>query len=155
MAEAYRIQDEPAPGTLARFALNPFWPFLAVMFGGLWLSWPLFALNSLAIGSATRRRELLLLGGGFLTVTAAAFGVFALAEEGSIGPDQVVYWQLGLIVLKLIVTYRVHMLQARSFELYEYFGGASRNGMLVLFAGFLGRSFVAGAAGGPWLWVLS
>ena len=155
MAEAYRIEDEPLPSSLSKWAVNPFWPFLAVMFGGVWLSWPLFALNAIATGSASRSREIALLGGGFLTVVAAAFGIRELAAQGVLGPDEAPYALLALTVLKLVVSYRVHLLQARSFELFEYFGGAGRNGMLVLLLGFFGRSRLLGALDGLWLWVLS
>ena len=33
------VADEPLPGPLQRIAVNPFWPLLAVMFGGAWVSW--------------------------------------------------------------------------------------------------------------------
>lgn len=155
MAATYRIIDEPRPTPLQRFALNPFWPFLAIMFGGLWLSWPLFALNSLAIGSATRRREITLIIGGLLAVTAATFGVYELAARGVVGADDAPYCMLGVTVIKLVVTYRLHFLQARSFELFEYFGGVARNGAIVLLIAFLLRVQVARALDGPWWWVLS
>ena len=38
----YRIADEPRPGAMEHLAVDPLWPFLAIMFGGAWLSWPWF-----------------------------------------------------------------------------------------------------------------
>ena len=55
----YRIADEPAPGSLAVVATSPLWPFIAVMLGGVWLSWTWFAVNSFAVGSPSRRREII------------------------------------------------------------------------------------------------
>ena len=33
----YRIADEPRPGAMEHLAVDPLWPFLAIMFGGAWL----------------------------------------------------------------------------------------------------------------------
>ena len=52
---SYRIGDEPRPGALARVAVDPMWPLLAVMLGGVWLSWPWFVLNGVVVGSPTRQ----------------------------------------------------------------------------------------------------
>ena len=54
---SYRIGDEPQPGPLAQVAVNPVWPLLVVMFGGADLSWPWFALNSLASAALTAVRS--------------------------------------------------------------------------------------------------
>ena len=49
---------------MSKLAVSPLWPMLGVMFGGAWLSWSWFALNSFAIGSASRKREIWLIAFG-------------------------------------------------------------------------------------------
>jgi hypothetical protein len=142
----YRIADEPRPGMGAQLAVNPFWPFLATMFAGAWLAWPWFVFNSFAIGSATRTREVLLVVMGFLGIAGFTFvavvafnaGVWTRAEAG--------YVQTGLLVWKLGISYALHIHQNRSFELHEYFGGVSRNGLFLVVGGFFLRGYVFGRA---------
>jgi hypothetical protein len=143
MPEPYRIADEPRPGTLSRFAVQPFWPLLAVMFGGPWLSWPWFVFNGFAIGSPTRNRELTLAVVGFAgnVVVSLLVGLLVVRE---LVPDSArPYLFLVGVVWKLGVSYRLFSLQARTFGLYVYYGGAVQSGAIVLVAGyFLGRSLL-------------
>ena len=142
-SSAYRIADEPAPSALAHLAVNPFWPFLAVMFGGAWLSWPWFALNAVAVGSPTRRRELAVAFGGFALTGVLVVLILGLAGTGRIPQSGVAYALLLLTVVKLGVTYWLHALQSRTFEIYEYYGGAVRQGFLVLLAAYFLRQVAA------------
>lgn len=138
----YTIIDEPQPGSLSKIVVNPFWPFLATLLGGVWLGWSWFVLNSFALGSATRTREVVATLIGLLgTATLAALSL-SLYSTGRIAEDAFGYAVTVVIVWKLAVTYMLHLMQHRSFEVYEYFGGPTRNGMLVLLAGFLLRSRV-------------
>ena len=156
-AVSYRILDDPRPSGVANLAVNPLWPLLAVMFGGTWLSWPWFALNGFAVGSPTRRRELALAVGGFVGSFALALTVLALIDAGLLRGVGISYAVVGLTVWKLAVTYALHTLQARSFHLYEYYGGATRNGLAVAFLlGMFGRKAVLGAVAWPlWRIILS
>jgi hypothetical protein len=136
VATDYRIFDEPRPGGLARLAVRPLWPLLAVMFGGSWISWPWFVLNAYAVGSPTRRRETALAGAGFVGTAALLVALLGLESNGVLSGVAMRYAVVSLVVWKLLVSYWLFILQGRSFALFEHFHGATRNGMLVVFAGF-------------------
>jgi hypothetical protein len=139
--ESYHIADEPNPGPMAHLTVNPIWPLFGVMFGGAWLSWPWFLFNSFAMGSPTRRRETLWCLGSFV-VSALLFAVIVFLAE-TMGQTAIPYLLMGLTIWKLGVSYRLYTLQARPFELHQYYGGPVRNGMWVVAAGFfLGRRYL-------------
>lgn len=133
----YRIEDEPQPSALAKLAVNPVWPLLAVMFGGAVVSWPWFALNGFALGSPSRRREAVLAVAGFAGSAALAFAIFAAASSGYLDGVWIQYSLVVLVVWKLAVSYWLYVLQGRSFGLYQLYGGTVRNGLLVVFAAAL------------------
>ncbi|MEM1201622.1 MAG: hypothetical protein AAGN66_00185 [Acidobacteriota bacterium] len=135
--DGYRLLDEPQPGAMAQLVVDPLWPLLAVMFGGAWLSWPWFALNGFAVGSPTRRRELAWAVGGFAGSAALVVALGVLTGRGILAGVGIQYALVGLTVWKLLVSYRLYLLQARSFGLYRYFGGAVRNGFLVILVAFI------------------
>ncbi len=149
---SYRIHDEPRPGTLSHLVVNPVWPLFAVMFAGAGLSWPWFVFNGLAVGSPTRRREILWAAGGFLGSFALVVTVFSLADSEVLSKLGVQYSLLGLTVWKLAVSYWLFVLQTRSFHLYEHFGGRVRNGVLVVVAGYLAAGQIYKNL--PVLWLL-
>jgi hypothetical protein len=132
----YRLADEPRPSGLSHIAVNPFWPFLSVMFGGAWLSWPWFVVNGFAVGSPTRRKELGVAIGGFVVTALLVLAIFGLAGTGRIPQRGVPYALLSLTVVKLGVTYWLHALQSTTFEVYEYYGGVVRQGFLVILAAY-------------------
>ena len=144
-ADEYRIADEPRPGALSHLVVHPLWPLLAFMLGGVWLSWPWFVFNGIALGSANRKRELLLAGLGLLGSFVIIFGLFALvASETVTGKLNVRFLLLGLTVWKLAISYILYTLQESSFEIHEYYGGAVRNGLLIVLLGaFFGRKYLA------------
>jgi hypothetical protein len=153
--EGYRIVDEPRPSAHAELSVNPFFILLAVMLGGVWLAWPWFVFNSLAIGSATLRREVALVIAGFVG-SGALIGLGArLVAGGVIDERTLPYAFLVLVVWKLAVSYVVLTNQARSHQLHEYFGGPTKNGMWVVLLGFFARRTVLGALGGVWLMILA
>ena len=142
----YQIADEPAPSTLARFAVNPLYPMLAAMLAGVWFAWPWFAFNSFAIGSPTRRAELAWLVAGLILPPAIGSAlILARGAEllpASAGP----YIGLAVIVAKLVVVYAVFLLQSRTIEIYEYYGGKLVNGIWPLLAAFyVGDRLLQGA----------
>jgi hypothetical protein len=137
VAETYRIADEPVPGRLASLVVNPFWPLLAAMVAGFWLALPWFALNAAAMGSATRRREWAWIAGGLVLSAALGGGMHHAIEANAIGVRPFRYAMVGLVAWRLAVAYVVYTLQAPSFELHQHFGGAARNGALVVVAAAL------------------
>lgn len=144
MTTSYRIVDEPRPGALATLAVDPLWPLLAIMFGGAWLSWPWFALNAFAIGSPTRRREAAVAVGGFVGTTVLLVALLWLNRVDVLRGVGLTYAAVGLVVWKLAVSYWLYVLQGRTFALFQHFHGATRNGLLVVFAGyFLGHRLLA------------
>ncbi len=132
MADAYRIEDEPSPGALARWAVNPLWPLLAVMLGGAWIGWPWFVLNGLAVGSPTSRREVGWVLAGFAGSAALAALLVWQFRLGVLDQGSVRYAYLVLVVWKLGVSYVLYTLQARTFELYQHYGGHVANGVFVV-----------------------
>ena len=129
MATAYHIPDEPRPGGLAHMTVNPFWPLLCVMFGGAGLSWTWFMLNGIAMGSPTRKRELGIAVGGLLGNLVLLLGVSGTYERLGVGGELALpYLLLVVVVWKVGVSYVLYMLQAGSFGIYEYYGGAVQNG---------------------------
>ncbi len=138
--QAYRIADEPRPGGLAQIAVNPVWPLFAIMFAGPWLAWPWFVLNGMAVGSPTLRREAITAAAGFAGTAAILIGIDAAFDSGMLFRAGVQYAMLGLTVWKLGVSYWLFSIQSRTFGIYEYYGGAVKNGMLVVvIAGFFIR----------------
>ena len=156
MSALYRIQDEPRPGRLAHFTVNPTFPLLAMMLAGSWVGLPWFVLNGFALGSVTRRRELglaLVVIPGTLLLTF----LLALLRARGILPERALpYAQVGITVWKLALGYVLFDLQQRSFALHEYSGGPVRNGALVLVAAILLTTsvLVRFAGKNPLLWLL-
>ncbi len=149
---SYRIEDEPRPGGLARWAVNPVWPLFVVMFGGAAWSWSWFVLNGFALGSPTRKRETVWAVSGAIGNVVLVAGILVIASSGLIEQLGVRYTLVGLTVWKLAVSYRLFMLQSRTFHLFEYFGGQARNGMLVVFVAWFATQRLIQAL--PTLWVL-
>ncbi|WP_295798627.1 hypothetical protein [uncultured Microbulbifer sp.] len=141
-ATMYQIIDEPRPGALTRLAVNPFWPLLGFMFGGAFFSWVWSLINSLALGSPTRLRELfaILCGfvGYFLLLFAMSFLINLQVFEGLTHQ----YTRILLVGFSLIPSYYVYLRQSAAYELFEYFGGKALNGIPILLAGyFVGSKF--------------
>ena len=139
-ADAYRIVDEPRPGALAQVAVNPFWPLLAVMFGGPWLAWPWQVVNGFAIGSSTRWRELAIAVAGFAGACSLLGALLLADSRGLLSLEDSTVLRFGLlaiVVWQLAVSYALYALQLPSFELHEYFGGIGRSGVFVIAAAFM------------------
>jgi hypothetical protein len=134
--KSYQIADEPAPSTLARYAVNPLYPMLAAMLAGVWLAWPWYVFNSFAIGSPTRRTELAWLVGGLVLPAGVGWMLLAAGVSGLLPAWSPPYIGLLVVVMKIIVVYAVFILQSRTIEIYEYYGGKLVNGIWPLLAGF-------------------
>ena len=133
----YQIADEPRPGALAKLAVNPVFPLLGLMLGGVWIAWPWFLLNGIAVGSPTLRREISWLAGGLAALFLIAFAILAAAGADVITGVSLRYALLVLVVAKIAVAYAVYVLQARTIEIYEYYGGVLNNGLWGLIIVFL------------------
>ena len=142
MARGYQIMDEPLPGGMAQFAVQPFWPLIAVMFGGTWLSWPWFVFNGFAIGSPTRRREAVFAACGFVGSILLILGLDTLSRREILPAESGPYLFLVILVWKLGVSYWLYALQSRTFGLYEFYGGTVRNGLIVIVAAYFVRPLV-------------
>lgn len=139
MSESYRIIDEPTPGTLSKLSVNPVWPLLSFMLVGSWLAIPWFIFNGVAVGSPTIRREIAWCVAGL--VVSAVFAVVLLIyyDFNNDATGQLKYLLLVLIVWKLAVMYVLYSLQSHTIELYEYYGGVTKNGVFLLIVVFLFR----------------
>ncbi|HVJ61231.1 MAG TPA: hypothetical protein VM555_00770 [Tahibacter sp.] len=135
--QRYQLPDEPRPGALAQTAVDPMWPMFAFILVGAWMGLAWFALNTFALGSPTWRRELglvaLALGGSALLF----FGLAGAFESGWLDQQTLRYAMLGIVALKLGCAYGLHVMQSRVFELFTYFGGEAKNGMVVLILGMV------------------
>lgn len=147
MAGRYLIADEPRPSGLAHLAVNPFWPLLAQMLCGSWLSLPWFVLNGAALGSPTQRREWLCVAASLLGSLALVFLISRAVDAGTLEGMSLRLAMLSIVALKIAMAYVLFVMQSRSFELWEYFGGKARNGVLVLMAGFFVRAKLLAALG--------
>jgi hypothetical protein len=134
---AYRIADEAAPSTLAHLAVNPLFPFLAVMLGGTWIGFVWFAVNSFAVGSPTRVKEIAWLVGGLVAATLLVVVMSFALGAGILEARHVPYAALVILVVKLAAAYAVHILQSRTIEIYQYYGGVLRNGLPIAIVAFI------------------
>ena len=148
----YQLSEEQSAGN--SFAVSPLWPLLALMLVGAWLAWAWFIFNARALSSPTFRREVIWSVVGLLGSCVLALLILAWADAG--GNEDIMvrrfrYALIGLSVWKLVVGYRVYMLQSRTVELYEFYGGRLRNPLMLLLAGFFLRGIVLGGIGVPFL----
>jgi hypothetical protein len=142
-ASTYRILDEPVPGTLSRFIVQPFWPLLALMFSGAWIAWPWFVFNSVAVGSATLRREVLLVLAALATSVATVLLMMLVLK--TFGPyDRIyTYSRLAIVVGKIVFGYVLYTSQAGSVALYEHFHRPPQSGVWVVAGAWLADRFVS------------
>jgi hypothetical protein len=137
--------------------VQPTAPLLATMLCGAWLAWPWFAFNSIAMGSPTRRKELVLCGVAVAGTAVLAAIAIALMRAGVItSRTELRLALLGIATWKLSMAYYVCIVQSRTFHVYEYYGGTVRSSMAVLFAGFWIRPFIVDLTDDPfWLIIIT
>jgi len=151
---AYTISDEPRPSKLRHLVFHPSGPLLASMLGGAWLAWPWFVLNSIALGSPTRRKEIAIAIVAVLGSLALAVLVVALDDAKLLETKtRVELAILGITVWKLGCAYWVCIVQSRTFHVYTYYGGTARPVMVPLLVGFALRSTVMGLVAHPLWWI--
>lgn len=151
----YQIIDERAESRLAGLVVNPLWIVLGTMLGGVWLGWPWFVVNSLAVGSMHRTRELVTVFVGFaVTVLLTMLGLWSVTQ-GHLDSVSLPYAGLALVVWKLGVSYLLLLWQSPGYELAVYFRGRSRNGAVLAFAGLFIESRLLQGLPEFWQLVLS
>ena len=142
MTVSYELADEPSPSKLGELTVRPWCCLLALILGGAWLAWPWYALNSIALGSPTRDKELKIVAAA-LTTTAAVSVSIVLAYEAELLPlNMLRYALIVLTVAKLAAAYSLNTLQRRTFHIYEYYGGVARNGMPIVMVGSMMRPVI-------------
>jgi hypothetical protein len=148
---SYEIADEPEPHeSLGNLVFDPTAPLLAGMLCGAWLAWPWFIVNSIAMGSPTRRREITLCLAALAGSVALALMVYGLVDAGVI--ESKVTLQIALLMItafKLGMAYAVSTLQSRTFHVYTYYGGGVRNAAYVITIGMYLSGLVLGASENP------
>ena len=150
----YQIADEPTETTLGAYVVRPTAPLLAAMVAGSWLSWPWFAFNAIAMGSPTKRKELLLVAGAFVGTAALAMLVIALARAGILPPGIPTRLAvLAIVTFKLSMTYYISIVQERTFHVYQYYGGTVRGAGAVISIGYYLKGLVIGLSDDP-LWII-
>ena len=126
----YRIIDEPQPRHGSLTPVNPFWPLLCLVLTGILPGVLWFLYNGTALGSATRRRQVITGGLGILGSLALAAGLHSLRL--TIPAEVFSYLGLLLVAWKVTIGYILYLDQERSLELFEYFGGQLGRGFLRL-----------------------
>ena len=141
----YTIIDEPRPGSLARLAVDPLWPFLALMVGGPWVGLPWFVFNGVAIGSASLRKEITWALVALVTQVAIWSGVIVLVGALGLGKLELGYLRFVPIVSMMTWGYVLHFNQARSAQLFVHFGGRLHLGWPLAIGASVARPWVADA----------
>jgi len=154
-AQRYHIADEPLPSDLGRFAVNPQWPMFAQMLAGSWLAIPWFVFNSLALGSPTRNRELVLAATSLAGAGALLLGLDYATNVGLLTGVWLKIASLSIVVLKIGVAYALYFSQSRVFEIWRYYGGVARSGLGVVFLGsYFGPQLLKAAVHSDLLYVI-
>lgn len=135
MSSKYIIADEPRPSTLGKHVVNPLWPMLAQMLAGSWLALTWFIFNSIALGSPNRGKDI-----GLAIASLAGSIILLILLETLINNRLITgvwisFSFLAIVALRLFIAYRLFFSQSAVFELWQYFGGVEKNGMIFLALG--------------------
>lgn len=133
----YEIIDEPAPGALAQLSTNPMWPLLAVMVASPVYGWLWFIINSFAIGSPTKIREIIVSLMGMVFISFFYLFLSELKQSETIYLDYIEYIRFSGVIVYISISYYLFVVQTQPFQLYEYFNGKVINGVPVLVIGFI------------------
>jgi hypothetical protein len=145
MSREYLLPDEPQPQGLERFAVNPAFALFASMLAGQWLAWPWFIVNAIALGSPTRKREIAMVAIAAIGAVVISVALLVVDDAYDLPKWAVRLSLLALTTWKLAWAYAIETVQARTFQLYAYYGGKRRNALpLVLIGAFVLRPLVLG-----------
>jgi hypothetical protein len=141
----YRIIDEPRGSPWRAWVVKPFWPWIALMLGGVWVGAPWFIFNSVAMGSPSRAKEIVasaslpfVLGGSFFALVVAG-------QALNVPEVMFKYMVLPGVLMKMVIGYFLFITQSRAFQLHEHFGQPARNGAFIAVAAFFLRDRVLDA----------
>jgi hypothetical protein len=148
---SYQIADEPASSEgRGNFIFRPSAPLFATMFCGSWLAFPWFAVNALALGSPSAKREVRLAALALIGIVVLSVGIYALVDAGVIESRLTLrLCLLGLSAFKIGFSYALATIQARTFNVYEYYGGTVQKTMYVVIAGRYVTPFIFGISASP------
>ena len=135
----YAIPDEPRQSGFSHAIVNPFWPLFAQMLCGTWLAIPWFLFNGTALGSSMRGREWTCALASVLGSVLIAYGLDWSADADLIGRTGIRFGLLAIVALKLSMAYLLYSLQARTFEIWQHFGGKEKAGFILVVVGALLR----------------
>lgn len=140
----YQIIDEPQGSQLSNTTVNPMWPLFGFMIGGAVFSWLWSVLNSFALNSPSRNKELLIVAAGFATFIAMYLGLGTLFTNGSLKGINIEYIKIAIISIELVFCYKLFLTQQASFGVYEYFNGKVASPAIGLLLAFVvGRKLEA------------
>lgn len=151
--EGYAIIDEPLPGRLEKWAMNPAFTLLGLMLGGTYVGFAWFALNTLALGSSRRGRELTYAALGALGTSGWYYLLLTLGGAHVISLSALPYVAQAVLVWKLAFGYALYSSQQVSHELFQLYGGKTRSGAVWLLGAFVVNVWVKANHGGE-LWAL-
>jgi hypothetical protein len=141
---SYRIVDEPGRSGLESMIVDPKWPFFASMFAGGWLAFPWFVVNAFALGGTRRYGDLAISLGGLAGNAAISVAMAVLLNSMILTERSFPFVMLLPVAVRLVVFYVLYLRQQTTFELFQYFGGTARNGLILVIAGGFLRARVLG-----------
>lgn len=145
----YQIMDEPRGSKLSKVTVNPMWPLFSFMLGGALFSWIWSLINSFALNSSSRNKEILTVFIALVTFILMYLGFGVVYHLGFLDGINAQYIKMIVISVELLFCYKVFLMQRDSFDVYEYFNGQVSPPVIGLLIAFVvGRkleSFVIGA----------
>ena len=123
--ERYQIIDEPSPGPLARFAVNPMVPFLIFMVFPP-LGAPFFLFNTIALNGRTWLRELAVLAFACVLRFGIPYPLALWSVSQGVPVRAIPYIEVVPIALSLWLGYRVFFGQAVTHALKTYLAPEAR-----------------------------
>jgi hypothetical protein len=148
----YAIADEPHDTAWKNLVVSPSGPLLAEIVVGSWMSLPWFAINAIALGSPTKRKEIVLCVVQ-LIVTALLGTALLWADDRDLIESRTLLQLLLLVIVawKLYIAHTITTIQQRVYQVYEAYGGPARATTFVIAGGILLRPYVQGLFDDP-LW---
>lgn len=145
----YQIMDEPRVSKLSKLTVDPMWPLFSFMLGGALFSWIWSLINSFALNSPSRNKEITTVFIALCIFALLYLGFGILYAKGYLDGINTQYIRMAIVSIELIFCYRIFLMQRESFDVYEYFNGRVASPviglLIVLLVGKKIESFVIGA----------